>query len=147
MTLPCRRLALGPLAAVLALLLVMAIAPAAATTTAASSTFYEDYHEEPRFEYDGDSHYGFGRALGKRFQVQIQERLEKNAKLQTLLLPYHATDEGKALYARYFETHNTTFPVRPCVQRAPCCYNRTDVCRFFVPLAICGRAAGYCRRK
>lgn len=67
---------------------------------------------EELFEYDGDSHYEFGLLMGERFRDKIRERVERNAKLQTLLLPYARTAEGKELYRQYLDSHSRTFPVR-----------------------------------
>lgn len=88
-----------------ALLLLLAPSPSLA---------YDDAHTEPQFFYEGKSHFDFGKQLGETFAPQIQQRLQQNAKLQTLLLPFHATTDGKALYAQYLDTHTTTFPVRSC---------------------------------
>uniref|UniRef100_K3WCK1 Peptidase C45 hydrolase domain-containing protein n=1 Tax=Globisporangium ultimum (strain ATCC 200006 / CBS 805.95 / DAOM BR144) TaxID=431595 RepID=K3WCK1_GLOUD len=67
-------------------------------------------HVESKFEYDGDSHFEFGRLVGERFRVQIRARIEENAKLQTLLLPFYTTPDGQDLYTQYVERHNATFP-------------------------------------
>lgn len=67
---------------------------------------------EPQFAFEGDSHRDFGRALGSRFSPQIRERVERSTKLHSLLLPFHATPAGRALFAQYLATHTTAFPVR-----------------------------------
>ncbi|TMW65341.1 hypothetical protein Poli38472_007983 [Pythium oligandrum] len=64
-----------------------------------------------QFEYQGNSHFDFGKAMGARFREKIAERLAQNTKLQTRLLPYvQTTTEGKSIYAAFLETHETTFP-------------------------------------
>lgn len=96
-------------------LLLRALLSAALLLLASSpSLAYDDAHAEPQFFYEGESHFDFGKQLGETFAPQIQQRLQQNAKLQTLLLPFHATVDGKALYAQYLDTHTTTFPVRSC---------------------------------
>lgn len=66
---------------------------------------------EEIFEYRGSSHYEFGLRMGERFRGKIQQRMALNAKLQTLLLPYVRTAEGRALYEKYLDSHSRTFPV------------------------------------
>jgi len=66
---------------------------------------------EEVFEYRGDSHYEFGLRMGEQFRYKIQQRFVRNAKLQTLLLPYVRTADGLALYTKYIDSHSRTFPV------------------------------------
>lgn len=96
----------------MALLRVLLSAALLLLLAPSGSLAYEDAHAEPHFAYEGDSHFDFGLHLGRAFAPQIQQRLHENAKLQTLLLPFHATADGKQLYAQYLDTHTATFPVR-----------------------------------
>ncbi|RLN96266.1 hypothetical protein BBJ28_00019306, partial [Nothophytophthora sp. Chile5] len=70
-----------------------------------------EMHVEETFEFDGDSHFEFGRQLGARFRDKIQSRMRLNTKLQTLLLPYARTPLGRDLLDRYLAVHNATFPL------------------------------------
>ncbi|KAH7460817.1 uncharacterized protein KRP23_14523 [Phytophthora ramorum] len=62
------------------------------------------------FEFNGDSHFEFGRELGLRFRAKIQDRMRLNSKLQTLLLPFSQTSMGRKLLDRYLAVHRATFP-------------------------------------
>ncbi|DAZ98337.1 TPA: hypothetical protein N0F65_007144 [Lagenidium giganteum] len=63
-----------------------------------------------QFTYVGDSHYEFGFQLGSRFKDKIHDRIRVHTQLQQRILPYYATEAGKALYASFLESHERTFP-------------------------------------
>ncbi|KAE9075954.1 hypothetical protein PF010_g24096 [Phytophthora fragariae] len=65
---------------------------------------------EEIFEFNGDSHFEFGRQMGERFRDKIQDRMRLNSKLQTLLLPFARTPAGRDLLNRYLTTHRAAFP-------------------------------------
>ncbi|GMF13618.1 unnamed protein product [Phytophthora lilii] len=65
---------------------------------------------DEKFEFQGNSHYEFGRQLGERFRDKIQERMRLNTKLQTLLLPFARSPMGKELLGKYLQVHRATFP-------------------------------------
>ncbi|OQS04899.1 cysteine protease family C45 [Thraustotheca clavata] len=64
----------------------------------------------PWFQYDGDSHYEFGLALGEHFQATIQARVAQTTSLNSILLPFAHTSQGNEIYNTYLATHNATFP-------------------------------------
>lgn len=64
-----------------------------------------------KFEFTGESHVAFGRAIGERFKDKIQARIAANIKLQTRLLPFvQTTTQGKAAYDLFITSHEATFP-------------------------------------
>eukprot|EP00644_Phytophthora_capsici_P014697 jgi/Phyca11/20989/fgenesh1_pg.PHYCAscaffold_78_\ len=63
------------------------------------------------FEFYGDSHYEFGLQMGQRFQDKIQQRMQLNTKLQTLLVPFSKTPMGEELLSRYITAHREVFPL------------------------------------
>ncbi|KAG7402245.1 hypothetical protein PHYBOEH_003504 [Phytophthora boehmeriae] len=65
---------------------------------------------EEIFEFTGESHFEFGHQLGAQYRAKIQERMQLNTKLQSLLLPYAETAEGSQLVEKYLQTHQTAFP-------------------------------------
>jgi hypothetical protein len=42
------------------------------------------------------SHYEIGHGIGRRFKEMIRSRFEKDEKLRDILLPYAATEDGRA---------------------------------------------------
>lgn len=42
------------------------------------------------------SHYEIGHGIGRRFEAMIRSRFEKDEKLRDILLPYAATEDGRA---------------------------------------------------
>ncbi|KAF0698015.1 Aste57867_11346 [Aphanomyces stellatus] len=81
-----------------------------ATTAAPARVTVDSTLPLPWFQYEGDSHYEFGQALGAQFKDKIAARILQSTQLQTTLLPFFATALGKATYDKYLATHNTTFP-------------------------------------
>lgn len=49
--------------------------------------------------------------MGQRFQDKIQQRMQLNTKLQTLLVPFSKTPIGEELLSRYITAHREVFPV------------------------------------
>ncbi|KDO32798.1 hypothetical protein SPRG_19422 [Saprolegnia parasitica CBS 223.65] len=76
----------------------------------AAATVADDAYTLPWFQYEGDSHYEFGLALGEHFRATIQARVAATQALQATLLPFYATPAGEAIYNTYLATHNRTFP-------------------------------------
>ncbi|CAK4659369.1 unnamed protein product [Aphanomyces euteiches] len=66
--------------------------------------------ELPWFLYEGSSHFEFGLELGKAFKDDIVDRLQLSSDLKSIILPFYATDTGKAIYDKYLNVHNSTFP-------------------------------------
>ena len=92
--------------------LALALAALLALASLAGNASATDPLPLLRYHSGGRSNREFGVAVGSRFKVTIEERLDASATLLAELRRYFLENDapGKSVYAQFLDLHNDTFP-------------------------------------